>query len=67
MSVHDAQPGDVYVDAGGKLWRCVGTCQEPTAIFEEIEPRHFNLALERKSGGVGGLMWNGWKRIWRKE
>ena len=37
MSVHDAQPQDIYVDAQGKLWRCVGTCSEPTAIFEEVE------------------------------
>lgn len=85
MSVHDAQPMDVYADKQGKLWRCVGYCSEPTAIFEEVEghtqaPVNMGAAVAyhgippqsapaiiktRQSGGVTGLMWHGWKRIFR--
>ncbi len=73
MTVHDAEPGDVYVDEAGKLWRCVSICREPTVTMDEVEVGDNNLAVNgvparaRSSGGVSGLMWNGWKRIWRKE
>ncbi len=87
MSVHDAEPMDIYVDPQGKLWRCVGTHKEPTVIFEEVEGRtpspvnlmgaqaayvpqqnnaQVQIIKDRKSGGVGGLMWQGWKRIHRQ-
>lgn len=90
MSVHDAEPWDVYVDSAGKLWRCVGICREPTVIFEEVEgrtpeprnewalsqaaamanvnctPAPTPIIKDRKAGGVTGLMWQGWKRIYRK-
>jgi hypothetical protein len=32
MSVHDAVTGDIHVDKNGKLWRCIGTCKEPTVV-----------------------------------
>ena len=66
MSIRDAQPYDIYVDANGKLWRCIGTCSEPTVIMEEIEA-DINVARARKTGGVSGRMWKGWERIFRKE
>lgn len=65
MSVHDAEPDDVYADGLGKLWRVVGIIGEPTCIMKEIE----SLAPEspvRMTGGVSGLMWSGFKRIYRK-
>ena len=67
--VHDALPGDVYVDSCGKLWRCIAICDEPTRVFQAIEedrrtaPTHEEF--ERKRGGVSGLMWNDFKRIYR--
>lgn len=90
MTVHEAKSGDVYVDATGKLWRCIATCTEPTVTFEEVEgrtpepvshlnaqvalmqtypviPRRVPILKDRQSGGVRGLMWEGWKRIWRPE
>ena len=87
MSVHDAEPGDIYVDDQGKLWRCYMTCHEPTISFEEVEgyvpnplanqgaaqaiayapPLGPQIIRSRKTGGVSGVMWNGWKRIWRKD
>ena len=93
MSVKDAEPGDIYADEQGKLWRIIGVCHEPTVIAEEVEgslhdphaPAAPNAAAgigigwvgglmprasiqkARKSGGMGGYMWNGWKRIWRND
>lgn len=90
MSVHDAEPMDIYADAQGKLWRCVGICREPTVIFEEVEghtpdpvpaylmnqsaltnanatPPRVPIIKDRQSGGVTGIMWEGFKRIWRVE
>jgi len=78
----DAKPGDIYVDAQGKLWRVTGTWREPTVEVEEIEP---HAVLETKpacdgeqapmpsfvrrtmSGGVSGLMWDNFKRIHRPD
>jgi hypothetical protein len=64
MSVHDAQPNDLYVDAGGKLWRVVGVCSEPTVIVQEVEATTPESPV-KQSGGVSGLMWSGFKRIHR--
>lgn len=89
MSVHDAEPGDIYIDKQEKLWRVVGICREPTVTVEEVvgqaprppseymnqaaqanvgvyAPRPIELIRTRQSGGVGGFMWEGFKRIWRK-
>lgn len=65
MSVHDAQPGDIYADAQGKLWRVISVCAEPTVTVEEVE----KLGQEnvRRGGGVSGYMWYGFKRIFRPE
>lgn len=66
MSVHEAQPMDVYVDAHGKLWRVVGIFGEPSVIVEEIES-HSPSTPVRMTGGVSGLMWHGFKRVVRYE
>lgn len=66
MSVHDAQPNDIYTDASGKLWRVIGVCGEPTVIVQEIEPANPD-SLIQKSGGVSGFMWHGFKRIHRPD
>lgn len=63
MSVHDAEPGDIYVDSRGRLWRIVGTWHEPVVIAEEIE-RH-NATPQRQTAGVSGLLWHGFERIYR--
>lgn len=64
MSVHDAQPGDVYVDEAGKLWRVIAICGEPTVNVQEVETTTPENPV-RRSGGVSGLMWSGFKRIHR--
>jgi hypothetical protein len=67
MSVHDARPGDVYVDSNGKLWRVVWVCDQPTLSMKAIEPESCASVSERKAeGAITGLMWNGFKRIYRK-
>lgn len=69
MTVHDASPQDIYIDAAGKLWRVVSICHEPTVTVEEIEKTTDNPYANRvrKSGGVSGLMWDGFKRIYKWE
>ena len=72
MSVHDAEPDDIYVDAAGKLWRVIGVCGEPTVIMREIEDVSRDDGTvpnpaRRISGGVSGLMWQGFKRILRPD
>ncbi|WP_424137426.1 hypothetical protein [Roseomonas chloroacetimidivorans] len=67
MSVHDAKPGDVYADANGKLWRVIGVWHDPTVEVEEVEPERMLSPKQRRFGGVGGLMWQGFQRIWSKK
>jgi hypothetical protein len=71
MPVHDAEPGDIYVDDSGKLWRCV---RPPSVSFEEVEGQvkmdasgAWVTHKQHCEGALGGPLWNGWKRIWRKE
>jgi hypothetical protein len=66
VSIRDAEPSDIYVDERGKLWRVVGTWQEPVVIVEEIEATNPNDALRRMTGGVSGVMWCGFQRIYRQ-
>lgn len=93
MSVHDAEPGDIYADENGKLWRIITICHEPTVDAEEVEGTLFDpnapqapfaaaggamaqlqgfvaratINKRRVAGATSGLMWNGWKRIWRND
>lgn len=66
MSVNDAQPQDVYADASGKLWRVVSICGEPTVCVQEIETTTPDSPV-RKTGGVSGYMWQGFKRVFRPD
>ncbi len=65
MSIHDAQPSDVYADQDGKLWRVVSICGEPTVCVQEIEPNATSETPQRRSGGVSGYMWRGFERVFR--
>lgn len=66
MSVHDAKLDDLYVDDAGKLWRVVALCGEPTVHVQEVETMMPDSPV-RRSGGVSGLMWRGFKRIHRPD
>lgn len=35
--IADAQPGDIYADPSGKLWRILDVVTEPTVVAEEVE------------------------------
>lgn len=61
--IHNSKPGDVFVDPEGKLWRVIGTCNEPTVHMREIEPRSITNPQDIR-GGIGGLMWVGFKKIY---
>lgn len=37
VTINDAEPGDIYTDATGKLWRIISVCREPTVEAEEVE------------------------------
>ena len=67
MSVHDAQPGDIYADSKGKLWRVVADIGEPSVEVEEIEKGGEYPDKVTRSGGVSGYMWHGFKMIFRPE
>lgn len=62
--MHDAKLGDIYIDAQNKLWRVRGRCDQPMVFLEEVEPAE-NATKRELAGGIDGLMWNGFKRIWR--
>jgi hypothetical protein len=66
--VRDANPGDVFVDSIGRLYRVVKfTCHEPTVHMEAIEKLSTDgneFLSDRLHGGVSGLMWDGFKRIY---
>lgn len=92
MSVNDAEPGDIYADHNGKLWRIIAITHQPTITAEEVEgtlhdpnaplppnvgaggifwaggmtPRA-TIQKARRTGGIGGLMWSDWTRIWRNK
>ncbi len=84
--VHDSNPGDIYADKDGRLWRVISYCAEPTVYMEAVEPdppmdpnyaqqlqqiqsqpRTIELYRQKQRGGVNGLMWEGFKRIYRPE
>jgi hypothetical protein len=85
VSIHDAEPNDIYVDQDGKLWRVLWTLSQPSVGVEAVEPNGYipppehtvNIATgqplegvflrEHRQGGVSGIMWNGFKRIYRKD
>lgn len=37
MTISDAEPGDIYIDASGKLWRITAVYREPTVEAQEVE------------------------------
>lgn len=65
MSVQDAKPSDLYVDATGKVWRVVSVCTEPTVTVQEVEKTRGHANPIQKSGGISALMWEGFKRVWQ--
>lgn len=66
MSVHDADLGDIYADENGKLWRVIAICGEPTVHMQEVETLSPESPV-RKLSGISGVIWNGFKRIYRPE
>jgi hypothetical protein len=71
MSVHDAEPGDIYLDARGCLWKVVGTWREPVIDMVQIDDPRVSVLdhsmRPHQLGGVSGLMWQGFKRLLKIE
>lgn len=67
-NMRDAEPGDIYVDGCGKLWRVVGVIREPSVTVEAVE-HEFIIGgapqFPRRNGGVTGHMWHDFTRIHR--
>lgn len=75
--VRDAQVGDVYVDQHGKLYQVTKTWREPTvsmkrylvsrddAAYLGSDESPDNPGEQIMHGGVSGLMWEGFRRIYR--
>ena len=66
MSVRDSEPGDVFRDKHGRLWVVRSYCDQPSVYMERLipaseEPRFG--ADYAQSGGVGGLMWEGFVKL----
>lgn len=56
MSVHDAEPGDIYTDASGKLWRIVAICHQPTVDAEEVEGTLFDPNAPQVPAAAAGVV-----------
>ena len=60
--MHHAELQELFVDDGGKLWRVVAICGEPTVTVQEVEPAAPKSPVKMR-GGVSGLMWTGFKKL----
>ena len=69
-TINDAQPGDIYIDANGKLWRILEVVREPTVTAEEVEGtlRDPNAPINkiRRAQTTADACWAGFTRIWRR-
>lgn len=58
--IRTAQPGDLYTDITGNLWRIKEVIREPVVCAEPVEGGE---AIEL---GADDKAFTGWKRLWRK-
>lgn len=65
MSVHGAAPGEIYEDAQGNRWIVMWTIREPSLCAQRLQPRYRpdDDMPQQQSGGVSGLMWQGFKKV----
>lgn len=66
------QVGDIYQRKGGKLYRLISICENPSMTLEEVEgtqPSHFQglnqplTVKERVSGVIGSSIFNDFVRL----
>lgn len=57
LDLSKCEPGTLYQDARGNLYRVLGYCMEPTVSMVRLEDQ------ARLSGGRTGLMWDGFKPV----
>ena len=63
-TVHEAAPGDVYVDDKGQVWRVEWVCREPTVGMVKLHAP--DEEPNKASGGVSGLIWDCFRRIYSR-
>jgi hypothetical protein len=72
----NARPGDIFRSSDGRLWKCTWYCAEPTIGLEELrtgtEIRETFVSdaqgarfapADELSGGIYGLMWEGFTKL----
>jgi len=65
VGVRTVDVSDIYVDADGKLWRCVLISRGPSVMFEEVESAPTAPRAAMTQGPIDHSGWDGWKRIFR--
>jgi len=65
MSVHNAEPGEIYEDAKGDRWLVISILPEPSVTMQRIQPQYFDNSPkpDQQGGGISGAMWNGFAKI----
>jgi hypothetical protein len=65
MSIRPEAPGEIYEDSKGRRWLVMSLCNEPTVTMQQVLPQwHENTMMPfTQSGGITGLMWNGFKKV----
>lgn len=58
MTISDAQPGDIYLDPSGMLWRIVAA--GPAISAQEVDGVAGRRAL------INDPIWHGWQRVFRR-
>jgi hypothetical protein len=66
MNMRDCDLDDVFADEFGRLWRCVGLFREPTVRLEPLDTPDQG-GRSALFGGVSGMMWDGFKKIYSPE
>lgn len=65
MSVQGWNVGEIYEDKHGGRWLVTSGCREPTVTMQRIMPIWGDnpIAPSSQTGGVSGLIWDGFKKI----
>lgn len=66
-SVKAASVGDIYVDEKSNAWRVLYTCAQPTVCMQRLLTDDDALTGDSEiTGGIGGNMWKGFKRVYKR-
>lgn len=65
LSIEKCEPGTLYKDAEGTLWRVVGYWTDPVVVMDMVCDADGvpHTQPERRTAGVNGDLWNGFRRL----